>query len=72
LKDETRDVRPIKKTETCQHHHAQYVISGRLMLRMDDGTEMELKPGDFVVIPAGHTSWVVSDEPYTAIDFCTK
>jgi hypothetical protein len=36
---------------------------------MDDGTEEEFGPGDAAVIPPGHNSWVVGNEPVIAIDF---
>jgi quercetin dioxygenase-like cupin family protein len=36
---------------------------------MDDGTEEEFGPGDTAVIPPGHNSWVVGNEPVVAIDF---
>lgn len=30
---------------------------------------MELEPGDFACIPAGHDAWVVGQEPFVALDF---
>jgi len=63
------DIKPLAKTETCLDHHIQYVISGRLMVRMDDGAEMELHPGDAAVIPPGHDAWVLGEDPYVAVDF---
>ena len=36
---------------------------------MDDSTEVEGRPGDTEVIPPGHDSWVVGDEPCIMIDF---
>ena len=62
-------IRPMVNTDSCQAHHAQYVISGRLTIAMDDGSKTELKPGDFACIPAGHDAWVVGNEPFVAIDF---
>jgi len=55
-------------TKTCQIHHLLSVISGRLKVVMDDGTEMEISPGDVADIPAGHDAWVVGDEPVIGID----
>ena len=49
--------------------HAQYQIAGVLRVRMDDGTEFDLKPGDVANIPPGHDAWVVGDEPVIALDF---
>ena len=36
---------------------------------IDDGTEDEAGPGDTAVIPPGHNSWVVGNEPVVAVDF---
>ena len=35
-------VKPIANTESCQAPHLQYHVSGRLRVRMDDGSEDEL------------------------------
>jgi mannose-6-phosphate isomerase-like protein (cupin superfamily) len=64
----SKDVKPIAKTESCQAMHVGYVISGHMHGVMDDGTEMELGPGDFYSIPPGHDAWVVGDEPYVGVD----
>ncbi|MCX2834529.1 cupin domain-containing protein [Microbulbifer thermotolerans] len=29
----------------------------------DDGTEIDCKPGDVLLLPTGHDAWVVGDEP---------
>jgi hypothetical protein len=63
------DVKPLVGTESCQASHTSYVISGRFHVRMDDGQDYEFGPGDAHVVPAGHDSWVVGDEPVVAIDF---
>jgi len=65
----SKDVKPVVQTESCQVPHIQYVLSGRLRIRMDGGAEFELKPGDAVVVPPGHDAEVVGDEPFVAIDF---
>jgi quercetin dioxygenase-like cupin family protein len=62
-------IQPIAKTELCEVHHMQYVVSGQLKVLMDDGTEKDLLPGDFAIIAPGHDAWVVGDEPFVAIDF---
>jgi len=62
-------IRPMANTEYCEVPHIQYVISGRLMIAMEDGTKMELVPGDFAVIAPGHDAWVLGDEPFVAVDF---
>ena len=61
-------VKPIAQTKSCEAPHTQYLVSGRLRVRMDDGTEAEFGPGDVGVVPPGHDAWVVGDEPVVAID----
>jgi len=39
-------VKPIVNTESCQAPHLQYHVSGRLRVRMDDGSEDEFGPGE--------------------------
>lgn len=65
----SQHVKPIAGTESCQAAHTVYVISGRMKTVMDDGEEVELGPGDFAVLPAGHDAWVVGDEPCVSIDW---
>ncbi|MGC2572312.1 MAG: cupin domain-containing protein [Candidatus Nitrosopolaris sp.] len=64
-------IKPIAKTESCQASHTQYVISGRIRIKMKDGNEEEYGPGDVAYIPPGHNAWVVGNDPYTGIDFGT-
>ena len=62
------DVKPIAKTDSCQAPHLQYMVSGRLHVVMDDGSEQDFGPGDVMVVPPGHDAWVVGDEPVVAVD----
>jgi quercetin dioxygenase-like cupin family protein len=59
----------IAKTDSCQAPHTQYMVSGRMKVVMDDGTEQEFGPGDALAIPPGHNAWVVGNEPVVAVDF---
>src|SRR5215470_6343958 len=63
------DVGPIAKTESCQHRHVGYTISGRLTVRMNDGTLLTIGPGDAYEIPAGHVAWVEGDVPWESVEF---
>jgi mannose-6-phosphate isomerase-like protein (cupin superfamily) len=38
------------------------------MIKMDNGKQEELGPGDASVIPPGHDAWVVGSEPVVLID----
>jgi quercetin dioxygenase-like cupin family protein len=62
-------VKPIGGTDSCQNTHLGYVLSGRIHLVMDDGTESEAGPGDVFAVAPGHDDWVVGDEPCVTIDF---
>jgi hypothetical protein len=63
------DVKPIAGTASCEAPHFQYHVSGRLAIRMDDGSEMTAGPGDVTALPSGHDAWVVGDEPVVTIDW---
>jgi quercetin dioxygenase-like cupin family protein len=65
----SRDVQPIAHTKSCEAPHFQYHVSGRLAIRMDDGTEFIAGPGDVTSLPSGHDAWVVGDEPAVVIDW---
>lgn len=61
-------VKEIAGTESCQTHHVGHLISGRIGVRMNDGTEMEFGPGDVYEIPPGHDGWVIGDEPAVGLE----
>ena len=65
----SNDVKPIAGTHSCEAPHFQYHVSGRLAIRMDDGTELIAGPGDITSLPSGHDAWVVGDEPVVVIDW---
>jgi hypothetical protein len=65
----SQDVKPTAGTESCQATHTAVVVSGWLHVRMEDGEECELGPGDAHVVEPGHDAWVVGDEPCVTIDF---
>ena len=62
-------VKPIAGTASCQVQHDGYAISGALRVRQDDGSEIEINPGDAYSIAPGHDGWVVGDEPWVGVDF---
>ncbi len=63
------DVRPAAGTELCEAPHFQYHLSGKLAIRMDDGTEFVAGAGDITSLPSGHDAWVVGDEPVVVVDW---
>ncbi len=62
------DVAQLAGTESCQVAHAGVVLSGRFHVRMDDGRDYDLGPGDAHVVAPGHDAWVVGDEPVVVLD----
>jgi uncharacterized cupin superfamily protein len=65
----SESVKPIAGTDSCEVQHNGYCISGRLGIKMDDGTEFEVGPGEAYTISPGHDGWVVGNEPYVGVDF---
>jgi len=64
-------IKPVVGTESCQAHHVGVIISGKMHMVHDDGTEGEAGPGDAYVINPGHDAWVVGDEAVVAYEFDT-
>jgi quercetin dioxygenase-like cupin family protein len=62
-------VKPVAGTDSCQMRHVGVVVSGRLMVSHDDGTELELAPGEAYIIEPGHDAWVVGDEGFVGYEF---
>ncbi|NKY85001.1 cupin domain-containing protein [Nocardia veterana] len=62
-------VKPIAGTDSCQAAHIGYCVSGRMHIRMDDGTECDVGAGDFMQCPPGHDAWTLGDEPCVMIDW---
>jgi len=65
----SESVKPLAKTKSCEAPHFQYHVSGTLRVRMDDGTERDLKAGDVSLLPSGHDAWVVGNDPVVVVDF---
>ena len=64
----SEDVKPIAGTESCRTRHTGICVSGQMIVRMDDGTETTIGPGDVTVIEPGHDAWVIGDEPCIMYD----
>ncbi|HXR28387.1 MAG TPA: cupin domain-containing protein [Solirubrobacteraceae bacterium] len=65
----SNDVKPIAGTDSCEAPHFQYHLSGRLAIRMDDGSELVAEAGDITSLPSGHDAWVLGDEPVVVVDW---
>lgn len=65
----SNDVAPTAGTSSCQMHHLGYVQSGAMHIRLDDGTEREIRAGELFDLPPGHDAWVDGDVPCVMLDF---
>ncbi len=65
----SQDVKPRAGTDSCQVPHVGYVISGRMKVVMDDGTEGEVGPREVAHIDPEHHAWTVGEEACVLVDF---
>jgi quercetin dioxygenase-like cupin family protein len=63
----SQHVQPLSGKDSAEH--VGYVISGRMRVRANDGTEVEVGPGEAFIAGPGHDAWVVGDECCVALDF---
>jgi hypothetical protein len=62
-------IKPIVGGERCQVRHLALLQSGTMRVVHDDGTELEIAPGQAYVIEPGHDAWVVGDGPVVGFEF---
>ena len=62
-------VKPVVGTDSCQNRHVGVLTQGRLGVRHEDGSEVEIGTGEAYVIEPGHDAWVVGREPAVLIEF---
>lgn len=65
----SESVKPIANTKSCQMAHYGYLLSGTMIVKFDDGTQLEMKQGDIAFVPPGHDAWVVGNDPCVIVDF---
>ena len=61
-------VKPVVKTDSCQVSHVGYAVSGRITVRMKDGTQKTIAAGESYTIPPGHDAWVEGNERFVGIE----
>jgi len=61
-------IKPVVKTDSCQVSHVGYAVSGRLTVRMKDGTQKSIVAGESYTIPPGHDAWVEGNERFVGIE----
>ena len=62
-------IKPVVGTESCEARHVGTVLAGSLRVEHEDGSALDLAPGDAYVIEPGHDAWVTGDEPFVAFEF---
>jgi hypothetical protein len=65
-------IRPVVGGQSCQAAHLGYLVSGRMHVVADDGTEADMSAGETYRLDPGHDAWVVGDEPVIGLEFETK
>lgn len=66
------DIKPLVGTDTCQVRHVGYLVSGRMNVTMEDGSNLEIGPGQAYVIEPGHDAVVVGSDNVRAIEYSTE
>ena len=61
-------VKPVAKTDLCQVSHAGYAVSGRITVRLKDGTQKTIGAGESYTIPPEHDAWVEGNERFVGIE----
>ena len=62
-------VKPVAGTDSCQHRHVGVVQSCRMRVTHDDGTVLELGPGEAYVIEPGHDAEILDEEGFVCFEF---
>ena len=65
----SHSIKPMAGTNSCMASHFGVVLAGRCHISQDDGTQLDLEPGDVFSIPPGHDAWVVGSVPFEAYEF---
>ena len=61
-------VKPVVKTELCQVSHVGHCVSGRLVVKLKDGTEKTISAGESYTIPPGHDAWNAGSEKFVCLE----
>jgi hypothetical protein len=65
-------VKPVAGTDSCQHRHIGVAQSGRMRVTHEDGTVLEIGPGEAYVIEPGHDAEIISEEQFVGFEFEPK
>lgn len=65
----TKDIKPFMQTDLCPVHHKGVLLSGKMHIVIENGNELDVMPGDAIIIPPRHYGWVVGNKPAVFISF---
>jgi len=65
-------IKPVAGTDSCQARDVGVVQSAPIAVQHEDGTLLEIRPGDAYIIEPGHDAWVVGDERFVGFEFESK
>ncbi len=65
-------IKPVVGGDSCQARHVRTLVAGSLHVIHDDGTSVDLKPGDAYIIEPGHDAWVLGDDAAIGFEFESK
>ena len=62
-------IKPMVGTESCQKNHVGVCVQGKIMVTHEDGSSIEVGPGDAYTFAPGHDAWVVGEEEFVGYEF---
>ena len=62
-------IKPTAKTDSCEKAHLGLCVSGKLVVTHNDGSSVEIGPGDAYALAPGHNASVVGDEAFVGYEF---
>ena len=62
-------IKPAVGTDSCEKAHFGVCVSGKLVVTHDDGSSVEVGPGDAYAFAPGHDASVVGDEAFVGYEF---
>ena len=62
-------IKPAVGTDSCEKALLGVCVSGKLIVTHDDGSSVEIGPGDAYACAPGHDAWVVGDEAFVGYEF---
>lgn len=57
------------RTESCQKNHVGVCVSEKLMITNDDGSVVEVGPGDAYKLAPEHDAWLLGGDVFVVYEF---